>query len=80
MKKINNAIMLLGLLLISINLFSQGTPPPPPPPDPSGVGSNGPVGGNAPVGESMGILLILAAAYNGFKYFKQTKEGSTDVE
>jgi len=47
--------------------------PPPPPANPSG-GSNLPVGGSAPVGSGLLILLALGAAYSGKKAYDFRKK------
>ncbi len=50
----------------SFALFSQT---PPPPPDNPSNGGNGPVGGGAPVGSGIVILIAMAAGYAGKKVY-----------
>lgn len=67
MKKFLISIMiLLSLTLTSNHLFAQG--PPEPPVDPGDGG--GPVGGSAPIGGGIAILLSLGAAYGGRKLYR----------
>jgi hypothetical protein len=71
MKKIIIRTVLAASLFISASaLLAQG--PPPPPVDPESGG--GPVGGPAPVGTGIGILLTLGAAYGGRKLYKAWKD------
>jgi hypothetical protein len=59
------ALMLL-VTFIAVTSFAQN-PPPNPPPDPSSFGgSNQPVGGGAPLGSGLVILVALGLGY-GFK-------------
>ncbi len=58
-------ILLVLILTITLPLLAQG--PPDPPVDPSAGG--GPVGGPAPIGSGIGILLLMGAAYGGRKLF-----------
>lgn len=53
----------LFLFLTAVSLFAQAPPTPP-----SNAGSGGgPVGGNAPVGSGLAIMLALGVAYAGWK-------------
>jgi len=62
MKKI---LAIITILMISgISLMAQA-PPPPPPDDPSNGGTGGPVGGGAPIGSGIVLLITLAASYGG---------------
>lgn len=74
MKKIIAQLSLVTVLILtSTALLAQG--PPPPPGDPNAGG--GPVGGNAPIGSGIAILLTLGAAYGGrkvYQYWKDQKE------
>ncbi len=55
-------------LLITTSLYAQN--PPPPPDLPTGEGGNNvPVGGGAPLGGGIAILVALAAGY-GYRIFK----------
>jgi len=65
MKKI---LTLTAILMISgLSLLAQA--PPPPPDDPSNGGTGGPVGGGAPIGSGVVLLIALAAGYGGKKVF-----------
>ncbi len=71
------AMLVLGLLISGSGLFAQGPPPPPVDPEVGG----GPVGGPAPIGAGLGIMLTLAAAYGGakvYRYFQSEKEELED--
>lgn len=52
--------------------FAQMTAPTPP--DPVGPGGDDPVGGGAPVGSGLVILLAAGAAYGGKKTYSLLKE------
>jgi len=68
MKKI---LTLTAILMISgFSLLAQA---PPTPPENAG-GSGGPVGGGAPIGSGMVLLISLAAGYGGKKVFDFRKE------
>lgn len=70
MKKILIKLSFIALLSIgSTALLAQG--PPDPPVDPGDGG--GPVGGSAPIGSGIAILLSLGAAYGGRKVYKAWK-------
>ena len=59
-------------LLITFSGIAQG--PPDPDPDPSGNGDNG-IGGEAPVGSGLAVLLVLGVAYGSNKFLlEKTKE------
>ncbi len=77
MKKIIAKLSLIALLSIaSTSLLAQG--PPPPPGDPSSGG--GPVGGNAPIGSGIALLLTLGAAYGGRKVYQYWKDQKEELE
>ncbi len=75
MKPIRN-ILMIGLLVFSANVLAQG--PPDPPGDPGDGG--GPVGGAAPIGNGIGILLALGAAYGGKKIYNKLVADKNDLE
>ena len=65
MKKI---LAITAILMISgFSLLAQA--PPPPPNDPSNGGTGGPVGGGAPIGSGIAILLALGAGYGAKKVY-----------
>ncbi len=70
MKKILIKLSFIAAFTIaSTALLAQG--PPEPPGDPGEGG--GPVGGSAPIGSGIAILLTLGAAYGGRKVYKAFK-------
>ena len=69
MKKISCLIILI-FCLISLNIYSQTSPPDPP--DHSDGG--GPVGGSAPIGSGVVMLIVMAGGYAGYKIRKLKKE------
>ena len=58
----------ISILVFTIGILSAQTPPPPPN-DPSNGNTNGPVGGGAPVGSGMVLLMAMAAGYGGKKVY-----------
>mgnify|MGYP000126712016 CR=1 FL=1 len=75
MKKISiyiaQTLTIAFFLSISINALAQAPPPPPP----SGDNNSGnQLGGNAPIGGGLFILLALGAAYGGRKLYQLRKE------
>ena len=68
MKKI---LTLTAILMISgFSLLAQA---PPTPPENAG-GNGGPVGGGAPIGSGVVLLIAMAAGYGGKKVFALRKE------
>jgi len=63
-------LTLFFLFFSGLTLFAQA---PPTPPSNAGDGG-GPVGGNAPVGSGMVIMLALGAVYAGWKRFEERKQ------
>ena len=57
-------LALFFVLFSGLTLFAQA---PPNPPSNANSGGGGPVGGNAPIGSGMLIMLALGAAYAGWK-------------
>ena len=64
---------LISLLFAGLSFAAYADSPPPPPGDPSQNG-NGPVGGGAPVGSGVAILMALGAAYGGKKVYAMRKK------
>ena len=64
---------ILGFLFTALSLGLQAQDPPPPPPNPSANG-NGVVGGLAPIGSGLGILLGLGLAYGATKVIRKNSE------
>lgn len=68
--KILNTLLVLGLFFgIQTVSFSQ----PPPPASHAQSGDQGPVGGGAPIGEGVYILIGLAGLYAGKKIYDHRK-------
>ncbi len=79
MKKIIISIIVsIGLFIIPLFTIAQQTSPS----DPSGSPEAGPpLGGGAPIGGGLGVLLALGAAYGGkkvYNYFQEEKEELED--
>jgi hypothetical protein len=71
MKKILKSLLFIALLILPLAaLKAQG---PPQPPENPGTGG-GPVGGAAPIGEGIGLMIGLGVAYAGWKRFRKVKE------
>jgi len=71
MKNIFKAFAILLLVSTTYTVLAQG--PPPPPGGSSNTGNNQ-LGGNAPIGGGLFILLSLGAAYGGRKLYQIQKE------
>jgi len=68
MKKI---LAFTAILMISgFSLLAQAPPPPPA----EANGSGGPVGGGAPIGSGLILLIAMAAGYGGNKVYEKRKE------
>ncbi|MCK9451283.1 MAG: hypothetical protein M0Q90_06290 [Bacteroidales bacterium] len=76
MKHFKKIIIVATLLLVSNLSYAQG--PPEPPADPNTGG--GPVGGNAPIGSGIAILLSLGAAYGGRKVYHYWQSQKEEIE
>ncbi len=77
MKKIlKNILKTIAILLFVSTVYTVSAQPPPPP---SGDNTSGPggnnLGGNAPIGGGLFILLGLGAVYGGRKLYQLHKEG-----
>lgn len=71
MKKILKTLLFIALLILPLAaLKAQG---PPQPPENPGSGG-GPVGGAAPIGEGIGLMIGLGVAYAGWKGLRKVKE------
>ena len=77
MKKILNLILVAAFLVLSIDAPAQA--PPPPPSNPSTTGNNVPVGGNAPIGSGLLVLLALGAAYGARKFSNEPNKGEAEI-
>lgn len=52
-----------------MNVAVAQDPPPPPPGGGHGSGSNS-TGGSAPIGSGLGIMLLMATVYGGYKLYE----------
>lgn len=59
-------ILLLLTFCLFLTVYLSAQAPPPPPPNNASTG-NGPVGGGAPIGNGILILMVLSASYTAFK-------------
>ncbi len=72
--------LLVILLMFAVTFgFSQAMGPSEPPGGGPGVDDT-PVGGDAPIGAGVGILLALGAAYGGLKIYKHFQEDLEELE
>jgi len=73
MKKALYTLVIFASLIIVPVISSLASAPPPPPP-PSGPGTDTPIGGSAPVGSGLVMLLSMGAAYGAKKVFDARKK------
>jgi hypothetical protein len=76
-------LMLLTFAILSVSTVIAQSPPPPPPPNGGpnnghGLGGNQPAGPGAPIGNGLGIIILLSSMYAGKKVytFKRQEEQS----
>jgi hypothetical protein len=74
MKKAISNLILIGLLIIVPVIISSASAPPPPPPPPGGPGTGTPIGGTAPIGSGLVMLLSMGAAYGAKRVFDARKK------
>ena len=74
MKKSILHIILVGLLIIVPVIMASASAPPPPPPPPGGPSGSTPIGGTAPIGSGIVMLLSMGAAYGAKKVFDARKK------
>jgi hypothetical protein len=72
MKKAILNLILVGLLIIVPVIMVSASSPPPPPPGP-GTGDD-PIGGTAPVGSGLVLLISMGAAYGAKKIYNARKK------
>jgi hypothetical protein len=73
MKKAILNLIITGLFLtLPVILATASAPPPPPPPDDDG-GSDTPIGGAAPIGSGIVMLVSMGAAYGAKKIYDARK-------
>ena len=78
MKKILKNILKVFVVLLFVGGSFTVSAQPPPPPAGSGNDSTNKLGGNAPIGGGLFILLGLGAAYGGRKVYNLRKELNED--
>jgi hypothetical protein len=71
MKKLFIIFIVAAFVSLNLDALSQ---PPPPPTNASASGSTPPVGGSAPVGSGISLLISLAGLYGGKKLYKAKQE------
>jgi hypothetical protein len=72
-KVIINLIIVISFIIVPVITATASAPPPPPPPgdpDPSDI----PIGGSAPVGSGLILLLSMGAAYGVKKVYDARKK------
>ncbi len=74
LKNIIKAFAILLFVSAAYTVSAQGPPPPPSGSEGSGGTSGNQLGGNAPIGGGLFILLGLGAAYGGRKLYQIQKE------
>ena len=73
MKKVILNLILVGLLIIvPVIMVSAAAPPPPPPPGGPGTGDI-PIGGSAPIGSGIVMLISMGMAYGAKKIYNARK-------
>jgi hypothetical protein len=70
-KAILNLILVGVLIIVPVIIVSASDPPPPPPPGPGGDGL--PIGGTAPIGSGIVMLISMGAAYGAKKVYNARK-------
>jgi len=74
MEKLKSTILVLTIAFFLSMSFTAIAQPPPPPDGGSSNNSGNQLGGNAPIGGGLFILLGLGAAYGGRKLYQLRKE------
>jgi len=73
MKKAIISLIITGLFItLPVIITSASAPPPPPPPDDPALGDN-PIGGEAPIGSGIVMLISMGAAYGAKKIYDARK-------
>ena len=79
MKKFKYLIGITIIALISLTSNLNAQDPGNPPGDPSEGDGGGPIGGNAPIGAGITLLLALGAAYGGRKTYLLTRKDKAAI-
>ncbi len=72
MKKVILNLILVGLLIIVPVIMVSASAPPPPPPGGPGTGEI-PIGGSAPIGSGLVMLISMGLAYGAKKLYNARK-------
>jgi hypothetical protein len=72
MRKSIISLIITGLLILVPVIYSNASAPPPPPPPGPGTGDV-PIGGTAPIGSGLIILISMGAAYGAKKVYNVRK-------
>jgi hypothetical protein len=74
MKKAIFNLIITGLFIVAPVIIATASAPPPPPPPPSGTGGGDtPIGGTAPIGSGLVMLISMGAAYGAKKVYDARK-------
>ena len=73
MKKVILNLIITGLFVVVPVIMVTASAPPPPPP-PGGPGGGTPIGGAAPIGSGIVMLLSMGAAYGAKKIYDARKK------
>lgn len=73
MRKSIISLIITGLLILVPVIYSNAAAPPPPPPPGGPGGTDQPIGGTAPVGSGLIILISMGAAYGAKKVYNARK-------
>jgi hypothetical protein len=73
MKKTIFNLILVGLLIIVPVIFVSASAPPPPPPPGGPSGTDIPIGGSAPIGSGLVMLISMGIAYGSKKIYNARK-------
>jgi hypothetical protein len=71
-KAIINLIITVLLVVVPVIITCASAPPPPPPPGPGG--GDAPIGGTAPIGSGVIMLISMGAAYGAKKVYNARKK------
>lgn len=71
-KSIINLIITGLFIIVPVIVSNASSPPPPPPPGGPGTGET-PIGGPAPIGSGLVILISMGAAYGAKKVYNARK-------
>jgi hypothetical protein len=73
MKKAILNLIISGLFVVVPVIIASASAPPPPPPGGPGGGSATPIGGTAPIGSGLVMLISMGAAFGAKKVYNARK-------